>query len=85
MATDTSEQGLERLICTALAGHPCEPPTAKTVGEPAVGYGGAGWSGGNWLDYDRQYCVDPVQLKAFLRATLFFNTRRTVSCETLSI
>ena len=28
MTTDTSERGLERLICTALAGHPCEPPTA---------------------------------------------------------
>ena len=25
MNTDTSERGLERLICTALAGHPCEP------------------------------------------------------------
>ncbi len=23
MPTDTSERGLERLICTALAGHPC--------------------------------------------------------------
>ena len=79
MATDTSEQGLERLICTALAGHPCEPPTAKTVGETAVGYGGAGWSGGNWLDYDRQYCVDPVQLKAFLRAT------QTKAAESLAL
>ena len=69
MPTDTSERALERLICTALAGHPCEPPTAGTVGEPAAGYGGAGWSGGNWLDYDREYCVDCVQLTAFLRAT----------------
>lgn len=25
MTTDTSERGLERLICTALAGHPCDP------------------------------------------------------------
>ena len=24
MTTDTSERGLERLICTTLAGHPCE-------------------------------------------------------------
>ena len=33
MTTDTSERGLERLICTALAGHPCEPPapTAKSA------------------------------------------------------
>ena len=68
MTTDTSERGLERLICTALAGHPCEPPATPTVGAPAAGYGGVGWSGGNWLDYDRKYCVDHVQLTAFLRA-----------------
>ena len=69
MTTDTSERGLERLICTALAGHPCEPPTVPTVGEPAAGYGGVGWSGGNWLDYDREHCVDLAQLAGFLRAT----------------
>ena len=32
-------------------------------------YGGVGWSGGNFHDYDREYCVDLVQLAAFLRAT----------------
>ena len=69
MTTDTSERGLERLICTALAGHPCEPPATPTVGEPATGYGGVGWSGGNWLDYDREHCVDLPQLAAFLKAT----------------
>ena len=69
MSTDTSERGLERLICTALAGHPCDPPKEGTVGEPPVGYGGAGWSGGNPYDYDREYCIDLVQLTAFLRAT----------------
>ena len=69
MTTDTSERGLERRICTVLAGHPCDPPGAGTVGEPTVGYGGVGWSGGNPHDYDREYCVDLVQLAAFLRAT----------------
>ena len=69
MTTDTSERGLERLICTALAGHPCEPPTAGTVAKPPAGYGGVGWSGGNFHDYEREYCVDLVQLSAFLRAT----------------
>ena len=69
MPTDTSERGLERLICTALAGHPCEPPAAGTVAEPPAGYGGVGWSEGNPHDYDREYCVDLVQLSAFLRAT----------------
>ena len=69
MRTDTTERGLERLICAALAGHPCEPPTSGTVGEPTAGYGGVGWTGGNPHDYDREYCVDLVQIGAFLRAT----------------
>ena len=63
-STETSERGLERLICTALAGHPCDPQ-----GESPAGYGGVGWSGGNFHDYDREYCVDLVQLAAFLRTT----------------
>ena len=67
--TDTSERGLERLICTALAGHPCEPPATGTVAEPPADSGGVGWSGGNFHDYDREYCVDLVQLSAFLRTT----------------
>ena len=69
MTTDTSERGLERLICTALTGHPCEPPSANTVAEPPAGYGGVGWRGGSYLDYDREWCVDLVQLAAFLRDT----------------
>ena len=69
MSTDTSERGLERLICTALTNHPCDPPKAGTVGEPPAGYGGVGWSCGNPHDYDREYCVDLVQLSAFLHAT----------------
>ena len=67
MTTDTSERGLERLICTALAGHPCEPPASGTTSVPSTGYGGVGWSDGNPHDYDREYCVDVVQLHAFLR------------------
>ncbi len=69
MTTDTSEIGLERLICTALAGHPCDPPPAGGAGEPAVAYEGADWSGGSNLDYDREYCVDLLQLSRFLAAT----------------
>ena len=67
--TDTSERGLERLICTALAGHDCDPPQAGQVSEPHAGYGGVGWGGGSSHDYDREFCVDRVQLAAFLRAT----------------
>ena len=69
MTTDTSERGLERLICTALAGHPCEPPASDAAREARAGYGGVGWSGGSWLDYDREHCVDLFQLTAFLHAT----------------
>ena len=69
MTTDISERGLERLICTALAGHPCEPPATSSVAEPPAGYGGVGWSCSNPHDYDREHCVDLVQLAAFLRTT----------------
>ena len=69
MTTDTSERSLERLICTALAGHPCEPPAGDATREARAEYGGVGWLGGSWLDYDREYCVDLVQLTAFLHAT----------------
>ena len=69
MTTDTSERGLERLICSALTGHPCDPSVAGTVAEPAAAYGGVGWICGNPHDYDREHCVDLVQISAFLRAT----------------
>ncbi len=69
MTADTSEQGLERLICIALAGDPCEPPKADSVREARASYGGVGWSAGSWLDYDREHCFDLAQLIAFMRAT----------------
>ena len=67
--TDTSERGLERLICTALTGHPYDPPKADQVAESRAGYGGAGWSCGISHEYDREFCVDRVQLAAFLGDT----------------
>ena len=69
MTTDTSERGLERLICTALAGHPCDPPKEGKVSEAPPAYGGVGWRGCNPHDYDREFCVDRVQLAAFLKST----------------
>jgi type I restriction enzyme R subunit len=70
VTTDTSERGLERLICAALTGSPCDP---GTVGPAAVHEGRAaytaGWTGGRPEDYDREYCVDLAQLSAFLRET----------------
>ena len=69
MVTDTSEQGLERLICTALAGNPCDPPSSAGVQAASDTPGGVGWRPGSHHDYDREYCVDLAQLSAFLRAT----------------
>jgi len=69
MTTDTSERGLERTICKALTGQPCDQPNSSMVAEPPAAYGGVGWVCGDPTDYDREYCVDLAQLSAFLRET----------------
>ncbi len=76
---DTSERGLERLICTALAGHPCDPQKEGRTAEKHFSDGGADWSCGNPNDYGREFCVDLIQLTAFLRAT------QPESAESLSL
>jgi type I restriction enzyme R subunit len=69
--TDTSERGLEQLICVALTGGVCDPvPIHSDVErEISVAVGGAGWICGNPNDYDREYTLDLVQLLAFLIET----------------
>ena len=69
MTTDTSERGLERLVCTALTGHPCDPPREGHGAEAPRGDGATGWICGNPQDYDREFCVDRFQLAAFLKST----------------
>ena len=69
MTTDLTERGLERVICQALTGDPCDPPPGPNVGEPSLSYGGVGWSPGNHHHYNREYCVDLIQLATFLFAT----------------
>ena len=69
MATDTTERGLERLVCRGLTGHPCDRPQRARVAEAHPADGGVGWFAGNPDDYDREFCVDRVQLAAFLHAT----------------
>ena len=71
MTTDTSERGLERLICTALTGSPCDAilPQTGLEGETAPPSGGAGWICGAPNDYDREYTADLAQLLAFLGET----------------
>ena len=68
MTTDTSERGLESLICAALTGQPCGPPATDTAHERPPTYG-AGWACGDSKDYDREFCVDLAQFAEFLRAT----------------
>ena len=67
MTTDTTERGLESLICTALAGHPCDSSHIET--EKPSDSGGLGWIAGRSSDYDREYCVDLAQLSCFLNDT----------------
>ena len=70
LRTDTSEKGLERLICTTLTGGPCDPsvPGNDDVRERPATYG-AGWLCGSPNDYEREYCLDLAQLSVFLSDT----------------
>ena len=68
MTTDTTERGLETLICEALAGSPDRSATDAATTERPASYG-AGWHPGESNDYDREFCVDLEHLSSFLRAT----------------
>ena len=69
MTTDTTERGLERLICTALTGHPCDPAKPDTLAEQPMHYNDTGWICSSPYDYNREYCLDLVQFSAFMRET----------------
>jgi type I restriction enzyme, R subunit len=69
--TDTSEKALETLIFEELKGQvgaPAGPVSDDAVLERPAAYG-AGWIGGTAADYDREYCLDLAQLRAFLGET----------------
>ena len=66
--TDTSERGLESLILAALTRQPDEPPQTGLTRERPADYS-VGWIRSDPQDYDREYCVDLVQLSAFLKET----------------
>jgi Type I site-specific restriction-modification system, R (restriction) subunit and related helicases len=68
MTTDTSERGLEDLICTTMTGRTAVV-AAGGVHDPVEPFGGTGWLLGDARDYDREYCVDVTQLHAFVEAT----------------
>jgi len=71
MTTDTSERGLENLIVSALTGLPLGAgiDDSSRVAYLPEAYGGLGYLLGDPRDYDREYAVDLVQLRAFLTAT----------------
>src|SRR5207245_1012602 len=70
MTTDTSERGLEDLIARAMTGHTdlLSPPHVATETSAPV-TGGTGCLLGDPHHYDRDYCVDLVQLRGFVMAT----------------
>ena len=70
MTTDTSEQGLEALIVRAMTGRtdilvPAHVATPTSV--PVAG--GTGWLLGDARHYDREYCIDLIQLRGFFMVT----------------
>lgn len=71
MTTDTSEHGLESLICRALTGHDCMAASSGSMiaAEDAGRYGPPQWIGGDPRDYDRGYCLDLKKLEEFLQAS----------------
>jgi type I restriction enzyme, R subunit len=70
MTTDTSERGLEDMIVRAMTGHTdmLSPEHVATDTSTPVA-GGTGWLLGDPHHFDRDYCVDLVQLRGFVMAT----------------
>ena len=69
MTTDTTEKGLESLICASMTEASANPLQGRTeVGDRPGNYA-VGWIPGDPQDYDREYCVDLAQLSAFLSET----------------
>lgn len=70
MSTDTSEKGLEALILRAMTGRTDVLAPAHVATETSVPVaGGTGWLLGDPSHYDRDFCLDLVQLRGFLLAT----------------
>ncbi|MBM4223492.1 MAG: type I restriction endonuclease subunit R, partial [Gammaproteobacteria bacterium] len=70
MTTDTSERGLEELIVRTMTGRTDVLVPAHVATETSVPVaGGTGWLLGDATHFDREHCVDLVQLRGFLLAT----------------
>ena len=70
MSTDTTEKGLEELIIRTLTGRTdVLVPAYKPTGTGVPVSGGTGWILGDPTHYNREYCVDLVQLAGFIEPT----------------
>ena len=70
MTTDTSEKGLEAMILRAMTGRTDVLVPAHVASETSVPVAsGTGWLLGDASHYDRDFCLDLVQLRGFLLAT----------------
>jgi type I restriction enzyme, R subunit len=68
--TDTTERGLEELIVRSFTGRTDVLVPAHVATETSVAVaGGTGWILGDSAHYDREFCVDLVQLRGFILAT----------------
>ncbi len=68
MTTDTSERGLETLICDWMTRAGKDDPSFNGVGERLANCA-IGWIPGVSQDYDKEFCVDLAKLSDFLRDT----------------
>ena len=56
MTANTSERGLERLICTALTGAPCDLGVPANIVQERPATYAVRWACGAAEDYEREYC-----------------------------
>ena len=68
MSTDTTEKGLEDIIVKAMTGS-TQPVPMEGAAEAVTPYGGTGWILGIAKDFNRDFALDLVQLRAFLEGT----------------
>jgi len=72
VTSDTSERGLEAIIVASMTAAGPPGGGARGIAEDSPEWDGGdsgGWLAGDPHDYDREYCVDLVQLSAFLLET----------------
>jgi type I restriction enzyme R subunit len=70
VTTDTTETGLEALIVRGMTGRTDVLSPAHVATETSTPVaGGTGWLLGDPQHYDRDYCVDLIQLRGFVMAT----------------